>query len=61
MFLEKDYILGLVEDKVADFMYYDCKNNEDCPVGSIEATIEAGIVTVDELVAQFRKTIEENL
>ena len=49
-------ILGHFEDAaVTDFMYYDRKEDEELPRGSIEKALEDGVVTVDDLVEVLRK------
>jgi hypothetical protein len=50
----KELILGTVDDMVADFLYYDRKEDEDLPRGAIEAAVESGEVTADEIAAKFR-------
>jgi len=57
----RDLIRGTVSDLVADFLYYDRKNDQDLPLGEIEAAIEAGEITVDEIVVQFRMELQEGL
>lgn len=54
----KEQILGAVRDLVSDFMYYDRKEDEDLPLYAIEDALDAGIVTIDEIVAEFRGQLE---
>jgi hypothetical protein len=54
-------ILGTVSDLVADFLYYDRKEDESLPRGTIEKAIEDGAITVDEIVEVFRTEIEKNI
>ncbi len=54
----RETILDTVDDLVSDFLYYDRKEDEDLPRGEIEAAIEAGEVTIDDLVARFRDGLE---
>ncbi len=56
----KDVILGVVGDLVADFMYYNRKEDVDLPHGAIETALAAGVLTVDEIVAKFREEMESN-
>lgn len=51
----RELILGTVDDLVGQFMYYDRKEDEQLPRGQIEEAIAAGEVSVDEIVAAFRK------
>ena len=57
----KQLILGTVEDMVADFLYYDRKEDEDLPRGAIEEAVAEGQITIDEIVNQFRQNLEEAL
>jgi hypothetical protein len=57
----KQLILGTVEDTVADFLYYDRKEDEDLPRGAIEEAVAQGQITIDEIVNQFRQSLEEAL
>jgi hypothetical protein len=56
----KERILGAIEDSIAKLLYYDRKEDEDLPRGTIEKAIEDGVVTVDEIVELFRKELLEN-
>jgi hypothetical protein len=56
-----DRILGTVESMIADFLYYDRKEDEDLPRGEIEAAVEAGEVTVDQIVEQFSTELRKHL
>lgn len=53
----KQVILDTVSDLVADFYYYDRKEDEELPRGAIEAAIISGEITVDEIVEHFRATL----
>jgi len=54
-------IENTVEDLVSNFLYYDRKEDEDLPRGAIEEAVAAGEITVDEIVALFRKGVEERV
>lgn len=54
-------IITAVEDLVADFVYYDRKEDEDLPRGSIQGAIDAGEISVDEIVARFAASLREGL
>jgi hypothetical protein len=56
----KEYILGVVEDLVEDFLWYDRKDDE-LQKGEIEKAIKNNVVTVDEIVKVFRKKLEESI
>ena len=55
----KSIILGNVRDLVADFSYYDRKEDEVLTEKILDNAIETGIVTIDEIVQEFRKELEE--
>lgn len=61
MTTRREGILNTIIDLAADFLYYDRKEDEELPVGSIEESIRAGEVTVAEIVSVFRQTIEGEL
>ena len=50
----KDVILNTVTDLVGSFMYYDRKEDEELPRGTIEAVVENGHITIDEIVEKFK-------
>lgn len=55
----KEYILNLVRDKVAQLCYYDRKEDEEgCTREAWDEALADGTVTIDELVAVFRKELE---
>ena len=56
----KKIILDTVSDLVADFLYYDRKDDEGLPRGEIEKAISSGDVTIDEICDKFRKELTEN-
>lgn len=57
----KQNILATVSDLVANFAYYDRKEDEELPRGEIEEAIQKGEITIDEIVECFRKELEEAL
>lgn len=54
----KELILGLIGDLVKDFTYYDRKECETLTEDQLDKAIESGEVTIDEMVAEFRKHLE---
>jgi hypothetical protein len=58
---QKDYILGIVKDLCADFLYYDRKEDEDLSGDELEEAVKNGIVTIDEMVETFREVLVKNL
>ncbi|MCW8966154.1 MAG: hypothetical protein OQK82_05660 [Candidatus Pacearchaeota archaeon] len=57
----KETILNHIEDMISDFLCYDRKEDEDLPLGAIEKAINDGDVTVEEIVASFRKHLIDGL
>ena len=54
-------IEGTVDDLVGDFLYYDRKNDEELEQGVIEAAIEDGVITEEEIVEMFRTALRKGL
>jgi len=52
-------ILGVVEDLVTNFLYYDRKEDEDLPTGIIEQSLENGEITIEEIVKAFEDKIRD--
>ena len=57
----KDIILNTAGDLVCGFLYYDRKEDEDLPRGSIQQAVENDVVTVDEIVERFRTELMKGL
>lgn len=57
----KELILDTVSDLVSDFLYYDRKEDEELPRGSIEEALQAKELTIDDLVAKFRAELVDAL
>ena len=57
----KELIYGAIKDAVTDLLYYDRKEDEDLPVGAIEAEIRIGGVTVEELARVFEDALRRDL
>jgi len=58
MTLSRNDICGLIEDMVSQFLYYDCKDNEDREHEDIHDAIQDGTITIDEMVAVFKRELE---
>jgi hypothetical protein len=58
MEITKDYILGMISDMMADFLYYDRKEDSNVPVGAIEEAIRTGVISIDEMVEQFKDELD---
>ena len=61
MSVTKQQILDLVSDTVSSFLYYDRKEGEDFPRGSIEKAIDEGVITVTEIEFQFGNEIRKSI
>lgn len=57
----KELIEATVDDLVSNFMYYDRKEDEDLPRGAIEEAIQAGEISVDDIVNLFERHLREHL
>jgi hypothetical protein len=58
---QEELILGTVEDLVADFLYYDRKEDEELPRGAIEQAVINRFELIDEIVAKFKEELIEAL
>ena len=56
----RQHILHAVTDMVADFMYYDRKEDEDLPLESIEEAVELGEISVQEIIDAFASDLKQN-
>jgi hypothetical protein len=50
----KNMIKGTIEDSVANFFYYNRKEDEELPVGKIEMAVKEGVLTKEEILEHFR-------
>ena len=57
----KEIIEITVKDLVKDLMYYDRKEDEDLPWGSIEDALEAGEVSIEEMVGWFEARLRQSV
>lgn len=57
----KQIILGTISDLCQDFFYYDRKEDEELGEGEIEAAVEAGEITVEEITNEFKTLIVRGL
>lgn len=57
----RELILNVIETVVMNFMYYDRKEDEDLQNGDIESAIEAGEISLEEIVQKFKECIEQSL
>jgi hypothetical protein len=57
----KDIILSRVDDLVSSFVYYDRKEDEELPLSAIEKALIAGEISVEEIEAQFSKSLRSSM
>lgn len=57
----RDSILATVSDAVGDLLYYGRKEDEELPLGAIEAATDAGEITVEEIVEAFEAKLRKGL
>jgi len=57
----KEKILNLVDDLVADLLYYGRKEDGELPLGSIEKAIEDGEITEQDIVTQFHQSFSDGI
>jgi hypothetical protein len=57
----KEAILARAADLAGAFLYYDRKEDSEIPVGEIEAALENGEITVDEIFAAFLRSAGQNV
>ena len=49
----RDLVFATLSDMVSNFLYYDRKEDEDLPRGTIEKMIEDGEITAQQIVQKF--------
>ena len=54
-------IQNTVSDLIGGFLYYDRKEDEDLPRGSVEEAIRAGEITIVEILAIVEKELEDSV
>jgi len=54
----KENILNTIKDLCSNFLYYDRKEDEELSAEQLNKAVETGEITIDEMVAEFRKGLE---
>lgn len=54
-------ILDAIHDLCQDFLYYDRKEDEDLSIEHLKLAVKNSEITIDEMVAEFKKHLENNL
>lgn len=57
---KKQIIFDTISDLVADFVFYDRKEDEELSSKQLENAIKNKIITIDEIVLHFKQCLEEN-
>lgn len=55
----KQTILKAISDLCMDFTYYDRKEDEELSEEQLDEAILSGDITIDEIVAKFKKELED--
>jgi len=58
---KRKLVFNTVEDLVADFLYYDRKEDEELPRGEIERMIKDGDITIQEILDLFQHVLIRQL
>jgi len=54
----KQIIIATIDDLCSDFLYYDRKNDDSLSMEQLNQAVKDGEITIDEMVAEFRKHLE---
>ena len=54
----KQIILDTISDLCSNFLYYDRKEDSQLSMKQLNKSVESGEITIDEMVAEFRKHLE---
>lgn len=54
-------ILNTISDLCTNFVYYDRKEDDELSISDLEDAVNSGLITIDEMVAEFRKNLEQSL
>jgi len=58
---KRELVYATVEDLVADFLYYDRKQDEELSSDDIYTLLDEGFLTIEDLVAKFHRELESAL
>lgn len=54
----KQKILNTISDLCSNFLYYDRKVDQHLTMKQLNEAVESGEITIEEMVAEFRKNLE---
>lgn len=57
----KQHILNTISDLCSNFLYYDRKECENLTKEQLYEAVKNNEITIDEMVDEFRKNLENNL
>lgn len=57
----KELILDKITDLCSNFLYYDRKEDEELSAKQLIESVKSGDITIDEMVNEFRKNLENSL
>lgn len=57
----KEIILDTIAALCSDFLYYDRRDDEELSHEQLEKAVKSGEITINEMVAEFRKHLENTL
>ena len=55
----KHHILCVAADLVGEFVYYARRGDEDLPAEALQDAVKRGVVTVEDIVSEFRSGLYE--
>jgi hypothetical protein len=56
----KQLILDNISDSVSNLLYYNRKEDDNLTIKKLNKAIKDGEITIDEMVAEFRKHLENS-
>ncbi len=57
----KELIIGMTKDLIRDFLYYQRKECEQLPVGTIEQALKDEKISKNDIVQAFKEALDEHL
>lgn len=55
----KQKIIDAISDLCSNFLYYDRKEDEELSMDQLIEAVKTGEISIDEMVAEFRKHLED--
>ena len=57
----KQKIIDTISDLCSNFLYYDRNEDEELSSDDLQRAVDTKEITIDEMVAEFRKHLEDTL